>query len=274
VIASLGSPELRRRADEHISAWRVSAERWVETRSSILILGRRGGDPVVLKVGKDVEILDLFDGKGTARVYEHAEGAVLLELVAPATPLASLTCAGHDERASEVLAGVIAEMSPRAPAATVPTVPDWGKSLAQPSGAIPDALLSEARRVYFELAHSQSHVRLLHGDLHHHNVLFDSRRGWLAIDPKGVIGELEYEVGAALRNPCERPDLFTQAATIEKRVACFARVLSLDPARILAWGFAQAVLAAVWEVEDQGILDAGHAWIALADAIRPMMRMC
>ena len=42
---------------------------------------------------------------------------------------------------------------------------------------------------------------LLHGDLQHYNVLLDKDRGWVAIDPKGVVGELEYEVGALLRNP-------------------------------------------------------------------------
>lgn len=45
-------------------------------------------------------------------------------------------------------------------------------------------------------------------DLQHYNVLFDDARGWLAIDPKGVVGEVEYEIGAILRNPIERPDLF------------------------------------------------------------------
>jgi streptomycin 6-kinase len=40
-------------------------------------------------------------------------------------------------------------------------------------------------------------------DLHHYNVLSDSGRGWLAIDPKGLVGEVEYEVGAAIRNPID-----------------------------------------------------------------------
>lgn len=62
-----------------------------------------------------------------------------------------------------------------------------------------------------KLAASQDETTLLHGDLHHYNVLSDVRRGWLAIDPKGVIGEVEYEAGAIFRNPNEMPDLFTIA---------------------------------------------------------------
>jgi streptomycin 6-kinase len=82
---------------------------------------------------------------------------------------------------------------------------------------------------------------------------------------------MAYEVGAALRNPAEQPELFAQRTTIEKRVDCFAKTLSLDAARILGWAFAQAVLAALWELEDDGVLNAGIGWIGLANAIRPML---
>lgn len=101
-------------------------------------------------------------------------------------------------------------------------------------------------------------------------MLFDSRRGWLAIDPKGVVGELEYEVGATLRNPYERPELFTERSTVERRVDCFARKLGLDAGRIVAWGFAQAVLSAIWAAEDGLVLAPDNRWIALANAIRPV----
>jgi len=93
----------------------------------------------------------------------------------------------------------------------------------------------------------------------------------VAIDPKGVVGELEYEVGAALRNPYERPDLFTDPAVIRKRVNCFVRELGLDAARIVAWAFAQAVLSAVWLVEDGFTIEADNGTIALALALRPML---
>ena len=137
---------------------------------------------------------------------------------------------------------------------------------------MPEHLLSEAHRVYAELCASQSRPRLLHGDLHHNNVLFDAERGWLAIDPKGVVGELkEYEIGAALRNPYEMPELFAMPSTIEKRVERFARALNLDAGRTLAWGFAQAVLSAIWSVEDGFAILPGSPSIALANAIRSML---
>jgi streptomycin 6-kinase len=111
----------------------------------------------------------------------------------------------------------------------------------------------------------------LHGDLHHYNVLFDSDRGWLAIDPKGVIGEVEYEIGAALRNPYENPEVFASQKAVERRLKGYGAVLKMDFDRALKWGFAQAVLSAIWSVEDKVAVDALHSGILLARAIRPML---
>ncbi len=101
--------------------------------------------------------------------------------------------------------------------------------------------------------------------------LFDSTRGWLAIDPKGVVGEVEFEIGATLRNPFERPDLFVSAAIVERRLARLARRLNINLARALEWGFAQAVLSAIWSLEDGFTVEADAPVLRLATAIRPML---
>ena len=103
------------------------------------------------------------------------------------------------------------------------------------------------------------------------DVLLDDERGWLAIDPKGVIGELEYEVGAALRNPIERPALFGEPSIIRRRVDRFARELGLDAARVRSWAFAQAVLSVIWLVEDGCTLERDDGSIAMANTIGPTL---
>ena len=180
-----------------------------------------------------------------------------------------------DDEVTSILADVIGRMSPGPPPSATPTIESWGKGferyLAKGTSDIPKSLVEAAHKTYLQLCASQATPRLLHGDLHHHNVLLDSHRGWLAIDPKGVVGEPAYEIGAALRNPYRQPEVFATPVTIRTRVDRFARVLRLDTTRILAWAFAQAVLATIWELEDDGALDAGTGWIALADTIRPML---
>jgi len=279
---SVASSQLRHRVEDRIRDWRVVVERTLETESSFIAFGRRGNQPVVLKVVRNRgdewragEILDDFDGSGVVRAYEYIDGAVLMECLIPGHPLIEVVRKGRDEEATEILADVIARMSPRALVNKTPTIEDWAKGFeryaATGNARISRDLVEEGHRVYVELCGSQSQPRLLHGDLHHYNVLSDSARGWLAIDPKGVVGELEYEVGAMLRNPYERRELFTEQATIERRIRRLSSTLHLDASRILAWGFAQAVLSAIWSVEDGLAVEPTNPSIALAHAIRPML---
>jgi streptomycin 6-kinase len=110
---------------------------------------------------------------------------------------------------------------------------------------------------------------LLHGDFHHFNVL-ESARGWLAIDPKGVVAEPDFELGAALRNPHWVPELFTPTA-LERRAGRIASGLGLDVHRVLLWAFAQAVLSAIWSVEDGEALAADAPILDLARAAQALV---
>jgi len=256
----------------------------METPSSFVAFGTRDDQPVVLKVlrqpgdeWRSGEVLEAFDGTGMVRVYEYVEGAVLLERLYPGTSLVEIALQGRDEEATEIIAEVIQRLShPRGSLQGFATAEDWGKSfqryLASGDDQIPSRLVEHGQRLYSELCASQRGIRLLHGDLQHYNILFDGERGWIAIDPKGVIGEVEYEIGASLRNPYERPELFTSRNTVERRLKRYESKLKLDIDRALGWGFAQAVLSAIWMVEDGFAVDSRNSAIMLANAIRPMLQ--
>ena len=266
-----------RRFEERVLEWRVNVEEIVRTPRAILAIGRRGDAEVVLKVLRSPdnewtsgEMLRAFGGCGTVRLLEDAGGAVLMERLVPGTALADEEM--EDDVATRIIAGVIGQLSPgSAPALTSHAV-QWCRDLDLVSldGGIPGDLLEDARATSRDLLLTSTSEGLLHGDLHHENILRDARRGWVAIDPKGVIGEPAFEIGAAMRNPCGRPELFAAPDTIRSRLAIYARMLELQPWRILAWTFVQAILAAAWELEDEGALDIGTGWIALAASIRAM----
>jgi streptomycin 6-kinase len=235
----------------------------------------------VLKVAKQQgdewrsgEIAHAFGGRGVVRVLEYEDGAALLERSVPGTNLVELTKGGHDDAATEAIAEVIAAMAPNAVPSWCPTVSDWGRGFARymesADARIPAALVGRARDLYAELCETQGPSRLLHGDLQHYNVLRDDERGRLAIDPKGVVGEVEYEVGALLRNPGELPDLLTDPATIERRIGMVSSRLGFDANRVLRWGFAQAVLSAIWMVEDGYWVDASIPVLRLARVLGGM----
>jgi streptomycin 6-kinase len=281
-VKSTTTRQLRDRFDERARHWCVVVSETVETESSLIGFGIRGNQQVVLKVIKQPgdewrsgEVLNAFEGKGVVNVHQFVEGAVLLERLIPGNSLAAIALEGGDDNATEILADIIREMSPRELVRPSVQVEDWAEGFERYSASgdrqIPISFIEQGQRVYLELCGSQSTRRLLHGDLHHYNVLFDSSRGWVAIDPKGVVGEIEYEVGAILRNPNEKPGLFVQPETIERRLRHLESTLSLDFQRALAWAFAQAVLSAIWEVEDGFAVGNQSPGILLAEAIRPML---
>jgi len=166
-----------------------------------------------------------------------------------------------DEQATAIAASVMGQLwRPAPPDHSFPSTADWAEGLARMRvhfgggvGPLPLALVERAESLFRDLLASSSDPVLLHGDLHHGNILSAERAPWLAIDPKGLVGEPAYEVGAWLRNPLPgllaRPD---PKRILARRVAIFANALGLDPARIYGWGTAQAVLSAWWMAEDHG----------------------
>jgi streptomycin 6-kinase len=255
--------------------WGVAIDRTVATRTSLIVHGKRAGTPVVLKVVKEEgdewrcgEITARFGGRGVVQVHAHMDGAALFEKLDPGEPLAALTLAGRDDEATETLATMLGRMAPEDPPDGCATVEELGEGfmryLASGDERIPHTLLEPAHRIFRDLSLTQRNPALLHGDLHHYNVLSDRARGWCAIDPKGVVGELEYELAAALRNPIDRPDLFATLDVAERRLEHFGIALGIDTSRARGWCFAQAVLSAIWSIEDGGSGAERDAVLALA----------
>jgi streptomycin 6-kinase len=208
----------------------------------------------------ELRALEWFSGHGSVRVLEldRERGFVLMEAVEPGTQLVTLLPEGEHE-ATGAAAAVMRELWRPPPADhAFPTVRDWGRSLAGREAGL-----------FAELCDSMGEEVVLHGDLHHFNVL-RSGDGWLAIDPKGVVGEPAYELGALLRNPwpglLDEPD---PTALLRRRSAALAGALDLDLERVRAWAYVQALLAAAWCVEDGW--DPAFA-LAVAERLEPLTR--
>ena len=101
-----------------------------------------------------------------------------------------------------------------------------------------------------DLIASQGETVLLHGDLHHDNILSAGRESWLVIDPKGVAGEREFEIGPMMYNPwnrvLDRPDL---KAVLSRRVDILVDELGFDRQKMAAWGFVEAMLSMAWSYQ-------------------------
>lgn len=227
----------------------------------------QGATPVVLKAclpmgefRQEAEAMRLFDGRGAARLLavDRDRQVMLLERLIPGTLLSTVA---DDAQATSAAAAVMRRLWQPVPAEhPFPTVADWGEGFARTrrrfdggTGPLPATLFAAAEAIYAEFDATAAPAVLLHGDLHHENILAADREPWLAIDPKGLIGEPTYETGALLRNRLPQPLAGAEARRgLARRADQLSEELNLGRERVRGWAFTQAVLSALWSLEDEG----------------------
>jgi len=220
------------------------------------------GPPSAVEVGREAAALRHYDGTGAVRLLaaDLARGALLLELASPGTSARSLV-PNKDLIATAAIITVMRRLHrPRPAPSSLSSLPDLGARnrrtfaahLERYSGdsPLPRRLVTLALGLSDELCASAASRVVLHGDLHHDNVLRASRDPWLAIDPHGVVGDPGAEVGPMLYNPDPANRDPSLVALVPARCEQLADGLGMDVDRVLAWGFVAAVLSEVWTAED------------------------
>jgi streptomycin 6-kinase len=140
-----------------------------------------------------------------------------------------------------------------------------------PGERMPRDLIDKAEQAFQEIERDTPGDVVLHGDLHHENILLDDESGWTAIDPKGVIGAPCLEVGRFVQNqlprdlPAERRE-----ALVRERVQIFSDALGHAQETVAASALVDCVLSHCWSFEDEGI---GPAWYDGIELARLLCRM-
>ncbi|MEX2646321.1 MAG: aminoglycoside phosphotransferase family protein [Gaiellaceae bacterium] len=192
------------------------------------------GGPAVLKVGfphpeaeQEAAALAHYDGGGAVGLLAHdpERNALLLERCEPGTSLLQLP---DEEEAFRIAAGVLRRLW-RPPAADHPF--DLLSELATSWAELP-GLDAEMVR---ELVTSQGELVVCHQDFHRGNVLRAEREPWLAIDPKPLVGEREFDTAALMRDG---------PGDLTRRLDLLSAELGLDRERMRLWAIVHAV---AWE---------------------------
>jgi streptomycin 6-kinase len=205
----------------------------------------------------EIQSLRAFNGNGAVRLIDADphQGVLLVERIIPGDDLRTV----DDDRAATRIAARLMKVlwmpDPHDP--VFPSTAAWCQGFQRyqhthmANGPLPFDLVQLAGRVAADLLQSAADPVLLHGDLHHMNILKSGDDAWVAIDPKGVIGEAAFEVGALLLNPV--PDLIhwpDLQETQKERLIILEEELGIDRQRLAAWSFVRAVLSAIWSLED------------------------
>lgn len=241
---------------------------------------RAGTDPVVLKITvpdawftEETGALVRWDGHGVVELIDHdPRGAHLLERAVPGT---SLREESDEDRAMELAAGVLERLwvEPPASASTVADeVVRWADTMTERNDTIgarvPPGLVDTASRMLRDLAASQREQVLLHGDLHLGNVLAAQREPWLAIDPKPLVGEREFDVTALIRDGQEELVEDEGAPVrLQRRLDRLSERLDCDRRRLKDWSVAIMTDYALWSFES-GDERTGVTQVAIAQLLR------
>ncbi|MES2342971.1 MAG: aminoglycoside phosphotransferase family protein [Pseudomonadota bacterium] len=243
--------------DKWIDRWRLTPDGAPFTSlGGRLLPVRQAGVPAMLKVSHAPEeiaggvLMSWWDGQGAAPVLAHEGEALLMVRAMGSGSLSEMARNGRDDEATGIICaaldGLHAPRPGRLPASLNP-LPDWFRALG-PAANLHGGVLAKSHAMSKQLLADPREVCVLHGDAHHGNFLDFGDLGWLAIDPKGLIGDRGYDYANLLCNP----DLAT--AIVPGRIARQARVVAraanLDPVRTMQWLLAYAGLSASWTLSD------------------------
>jgi streptomycin 6-kinase len=248
--------------NHYLAAWELSDPQLLtQTRTSYIYTVTNGAGIFALKLLSPSETdeqrgalaLRYFDGCGAARLLRYDQGAQLIEYAA-GDELVTLVKRGEDERATQIIAQVIAQLHsvPQgAPRDGLVLLTSWfgalfTKAAADRQAGITSIYVRSAALTERLLA-DQHDIRTLHGDIHHYNIR-QSSRGWLAFDPKGLVGERTYDCANTLCNPV-MPELVHNERRLLTNAAILADMLTLELWRVLAFTYAYACLNASWWLE-------------------------
>lgn len=253
---TLPPPTFHPMFEPYLSRWSLTPDgRPIVTHSSKLLPVLWRGKPAMLKMSEDEAeraggaVLDWWDGKGAARVYAHDSHAVLMERSLSPQSLLRMAHDGQDDEATRIICRTVNALHvPREkPLPALIPLDRWFRELA-PAAAAHGGTLADCDRIARALLAEPQAAAVLHGDIHHSNILDFGEDGSLAIDPKGLYGERGFDFANTFANE----DLATIAAPgrLQRQLPIVSAETGLEPRRLLQWIVAYSGLSAAWFMGD------------------------
>lgn len=210
-------------------------------------------------------VMNYWSGDGAAAVLARGQNAILMERAERSPSLADVARNRGDDEASRIICTVLAKLhAPKSrPPPGLPPLTAWFEVL-RCAGQEKGEILRVAATTASSLLASQQDTVVLHGDMHHGNVLNFGSRGWLAIDPKGLVGERYFDYANIFCNPDD--ETATRPGRLARQVRVVADAAGLQRNRLLAWILAWAGLSAAFLLDDERPADSALRVAELAVA--------
>lgn len=265
-----------------IGAWGAQGEQWLEQLPAIVgqcqekwsltdikpidfpsynyvaFCNQQPDRPVVLKISCDAQLIadeykthQHFNGQGAIRVFAYDDQlhAVLLERAVPGDVLKAL----DRDQALPIYANIVKQLQSceQNNLQSYQTSDDWLKTVDRIEDARLLPYVPRAKRLINFLNEIPEQQKICHADLHLENIILHGDN-YLAIDPKGVVGELAFEASAF--DLLTEQDIATNKKSPELmtiRIAQLAKLLNCDKQRLSAWYYLRLLIGVQWFIEDQ-----------------------
>ena len=246
---------------DYLERWQLTPDGDpIITPTSRLLPVSRSGSTAMLKLAVHPEerrgnrLMTWWSGNGAARVLMHDGDAILMERASGGTSLADLARHGRDDEACRIMCAAVVrlhagESPPQDIAKDLVPLTRWFEALMQ-AAERHGGILRLCATIASELLATARDVNVLHGDIHHGNVLDFGPRGWLVIDPKGLIGERSFDYANLFCNP--DIETATSPGSLVQRLEVVAAAAAIDRSQLLRWILAWAGLSAAFAIEDGG----------------------
>jgi streptomycin 6-kinase len=197
------------------------------------------------------KLLQWWDGKAATKVLKVDSKAILLERIENENniSLINLVKQGQDNEATSIICQTANKLHSSHGKELPPLISlmDWFGPLLNETN-FSDEILKQAASVASRLLSDQTECRVLHGDLHHENILYSDVNGWVAIDPKALYGDRAFDFANILCNPNKYVAL--DKDRLVQQIEVIGQETNIDFDRMLNWVIAWLGLSAIWMEED------------------------
>jgi streptomycin 6-kinase len=196
-----------------------------------------------------ISVLSAWNGNGAVKIVDHVEKALLMEKLEEPN-LYSFSSLKQEDQASDIFCGIVEKIH-RVDIALLPEPVKSVNEIIKPllQFDVTDQLqpmFDKAKRIAEELIRPSGEMVILHGDLHHENVLKRSDGKYVCFDPKGYVGDPAYEIATILKNPWHYPEISESEEMCLERAEYFAKALGFDLGRVLKFAFVHMGLSVMW----------------------------
>ena len=246
----------------YIEKWNLqNVVRLDETPTSLIYKASLDQNDVILKIYTSLGVncesdaplfFEAANKAPVVPVIVYDDGAILLEFL-PGKTLKNLVLGGQDDEATQIIGHVLKDIhqSPVPQSHHFENLERRFKALLNHGKDAPGIIKRGCEFARLKLQ-NLNEVFLLHGDMHHLNVIQDADKNWRVIDPQPLVGPRAYDAANTLHNPHQMPELTEDKNRLMRQVEILTGIMGVLRQDMIDYAYIHGCLSSCWTKMDDG----------------------